>query len=239
MLSRRRFLKMAGALGVVLLAPFDRLAQKLPSSSKGDPPRGELYEGFVLLEKDAPVPPFVQVAPCPIYGEIAPPCDNDPAMLAYKAETSRFDSIKDLRANVDFPIFVPGSLPHKMTFLQASVVRFAGSGEVWQARVDYGPEDTREPVISLTASPVFYRPYPVWPTVGYPKKREDERILDEEFSEIKPQKVGFTPRPGIMMPGDQGYMLQWIRRDVLYTMFMEHAGWCDTPERVGRQLVEQ
>ncbi|HOQ97433.1 MAG TPA: twin-arginine translocation signal domain-containing protein [Anaerolineae bacterium] len=58
MLSRRRFLKVAGALGVVLLAPLDWLAQKLPSNPKSDPhpSGGERYEGFVLLEKDAPVP---------------------------------------------------------------------------------------------------------------------------------------------------------------------------------------
>ncbi|HOQ97434.1 MAG TPA: hypothetical protein PLJ35_01265 [Anaerolineae bacterium] len=159
-------------------------------------------------------------------------------MKRRRAKASHFDSIDNPKDSVSFRVFVPGSLPDGMVFLQGQVLRFVESGEVWEARIDFGPQDTREPLISLAARPVFSRPYPVKPVVGYPRKEADQRVLEEEFFVIKPQKVSFTPRPGIMLPTEQGYVLQWIKQDVLYTMFMEHTGWREMPEAVGKALVE-
>ncbi|MCL4261464.1 MAG: hypothetical protein KJZ52_12645, partial [Anaerolineales bacterium] len=87
--------------------------------------------------------------------------------------------------------------------------------------------------------PIFARPYPVWPVLTYPKKEPPEIILDDEYIIRKPDKVVFTPEQGIMLPTDQGYTLQWIKRDVLYTIFMEYEGWRDNVESVGKSLVEK
>lgn len=237
MLSRRDFLKMLGAFGFVL-TPLNKLIRKTSSGLQGGgQSEGELYEGFVLLDEDAPIPFFVQEAPCPILGEI----DESvaPELDAYRGNALWFDNIESLKDNIDFRIFVPGSLPHRMTFLQGYVLRFAGTGEVWEARLDFGFEDNREPLISLSARPIFARPYPVWPILTYPKKEAGDYILDDEYIVKKPEKVVFTPRRGIMLPTDRGFMMQWIKKDVLYTMFMEYDGWRGKSESVGKSLVEK
>lgn len=239
MVDRRSLLKVVGALGITVLVPLDKLVRLLPSIPEADSPHGELYEGFVLLEKDAPIPSFVSRAPCPILGELAPTDQNDPVVLAHRAETSYFDSVERLRSNVGFPMFIPDLLPPGAIPLSEYVIRFAGSGEVWEARVDFGLEGSREPLVSLAACPVFSRPYPVWPVTMWPQKEADEMISDEEYVVVKPQKVAFTPRPGIMLPTARGHMLQWIKRDVLYAMVIEYDGRRETAEEIGKSLTEK
>lgn len=235
MLSRRDFLKMIGAFSFVL-TPLNKLIRKTQGIGSSD---GELYEGFVLLDQDAPVPFFVQGAPCPILGQIDEIETVAPNLEMYRGDVLWFDSIESLKDNVNFRLFILGSLPHKMKFLQGYVLRFAGTGEVWETRLDFGFEGNREPLISLSARPIFARPYPVWPILTYPKKEAGEVILDEEYIVIKPEKVDFTPKRGVMLPTDQGYTLQWIKKDVLYTMFMEYEEWRGNAESVGKSLVEK
>ncbi|MCL4261041.1 MAG: hypothetical protein KJZ52_10485, partial [Anaerolineales bacterium] len=140
MLNRRDFIKMVGAFSFVL-TPLNTLIRKTQGIDSSD---GELYEGFVLLDQDAPIPSFVQVAPCPILCNVDESTLLNPELDAYKGDISWFDSIENLRNNIDFRIFVLGSLPHKMTFLHGYVLRFAGSSEVWEARLDFGFENNRE-----------------------------------------------------------------------------------------------
>ncbi len=237
MLSRRDFIKMIGAFGFVL-TPLNKLLRKSSSDLQGGAPDGELYEGFVLLDLDAPIPFFVGCAPSPILCQVDESDEFDPDVVAYRGEVLLFDSIEKLKTSIDFHLFVPDSLPQEMTFLQGHVVRFTSSGEVWESRLDFGFEDNREPLISLSARPIFARPYPVWPVLTYPKKEAGDFILDDEYVIQKPEKVVYTPKRGIMIPTEQGFTLQWIKRNVLYTMFMEYNGWQDNPEKVGRTLVE-
>ncbi len=234
MLSRRDFLKMIGAFSFVL-TPLNKLIRKTQGFGSSDE---ELYEGFVLLDQDASIPFFVQGAPCPILGQIDEIETVAPNLEMYRGDVRWFDSIESLQDNVNFRLFILGSLPHKMKFLQGYVLRFAGTGEVWETRLDFGFEGSREPLISLSARPIFARPYPVWPILTYPKKEAGEVILDEEYIVTKPEKVAFTPKRGVMLPTDQGYTLQWIMKDVLYTMFMEYEEWRGNAESVGKSLVE-
>lgn len=184
------------------------------------------------------MPFFVECAPSPIL------CLEDETealsvdMDTYRGEALWFDSIEAIKDSINFRLFIPGSLPHKMIFLQGYVLKFAHSGEVWEARLDFGFEDSREPLISLSARPIFPRPYPVWSVLAIPKKEVGEYILDTEYVIRKPEKVAFTPKRGVMLPTEQGYTLQWIKKGVLYTMFMEYDGWRGNPENVGRSLVE-
>lgn len=239
MLNRRKFLKIVGAFGVAFLAPLDKLIDKLSLNLKKDSsPTGELYEGFVLLEKDAPAPFFVRGAPTPILGEVDPAEAEKPNVASYKGAASWFDNFESLSENVAFPLFVPSLLPDKMIFLQGYVLRFAGSAEVWEARSDYGFEDEREPLISLSARPIFAQPFPVWPVLTYPTKQMGQVILEEEYRVEMPKKVTFTPRPGIMLPSERGYMLQWIQENTLYTLFMEYEEWRGMIESVCKSLIE-
>jgi hypothetical protein len=240
MYSRRDFIKMMAMFGVLVLTPLNKILRKISFVPRnGDSSEGELYEGFVLLEQDAPVPFFVEGAPCPILCQEDKAEELDSEFARYRGKVSWFDSIESLLDNIDFNTFVPGSLPDKMAYLQGYVLSFAGSGEVWEARLDFGFEDNREPLISVSARPIFARPYPVWPVLTFPKKEADDVILDEEYVVNNPEKIKFTPEQGVMLPTERGYTLQWIKKDVLYTMFMEYDGWRDIPEKVGESLVEK
>lgn len=239
MLSRRDFLKMLGAMGAAMLIPFDKIAHALPRSVKQEGMSdGEVYEGFVLLEHGEPVPYFVEGAPCPILGSLDETDVVNPDVTQYLGETQWFGDYKSLRENLDFHLFIPRSLPKKIKFLNGYILRFAGSGQVWEARLDYGYIDTKDVVVSVSARPVFPKPYPVWPTLIFPKKEKDQYILDEEYVIVKPEKVNFTPHKGILSPTENGFMLQWIKKDVLYTMFMEYDGLRDKAEQVGSSLQE-
>jgi len=125
-----------------------------------------------------------------------------------------------------------------MVFLQGYVLRFAGTGDVWEARLDFGFEENREPLISVSARPIFHKPYPIWPVLVFPKKEKGEPILDEEYTYKKPEKVTFTPRKGIKLLTENGFTLQWIKKDILYTVFMEYAEWADKAENFGKLLIE-
>lgn len=239
MLNRRDFLKIIGAFSFVL-TPLNKLIRKIPFDSQGGGlSDGELYEGFVLLDQDASVPFFVEGAPSPILCQVDEAEKNNPEVNEYRGEVSWFNNIESLKDDIDFHLFIPGSLPHKMIFLQGYVIRFAGSGKIWEARLDFGFDDKQEPLVSISARPVFERPYPIWPVLTYPKKDAGEVILDDEYFLNKPEKVAFTPKKGVLLPTDQGYTLQWIKKDVLYTMFMEYEGWRSEAESVGKSLVEK
>lgn len=239
MLNRRDFIKLIGAFGFVL-TPLNKLLRVSSLGSQGEgSPEGELYEGFVLLDLDAPVPFFVESTPCPILCQVDETEAIDPKLDAYRGEISWFDSIESLKDNIDFRVFIPGVLPHKMTFLHGYVLRFAGTGNVWEARLDFGYGEDQEPLISLSAYPSFPRPYPIWPTLFYPKKEAGEFIFDEEYFIKKLEKISFTPERGVLSRTDQGYAMYWIKQDVLYTMSVEYDGWYEQPESVGKALIER
>lgn len=240
MLNRRGFLKILSSFGFVLLTPLKKLTGAgNVEFTENELEDGELYEGFLLLEQNAPIPYFVNIAPCPILGSVDPNVEDDPLVVAYRGQMLWFDSIEDLKNNIDFPLYLPKALPDNMNFMQCYVVKFTGSGEIWEARIDFCFENDDEPLASISASPIFSRPYPVWPDIDYPRKSISEQILDEEFYVRKPSKINFTPQKGIIKTTDQGYMIQWIKHDVLYTMSVAYDAEHTTASRIGESLVEK
>jgi hypothetical protein len=181
----------------------------------------------------------VQGAPSPILGEVKTADENNPQVFNYRGITKWFSQAEEVRKDINFPLFLPAQLPEKMAVLQGYVIRFSGSGQIWEARIDFGLVDNQEPVISLSARPVFYRPYPVWPILSYPTKELGETIRDDEFFVVKPEKVTYTPQPGIKLPTAKGFMLQWIKSSILYTLYMEYEGWSGIAELVGNSLIEK
>jgi len=39
---------------------------------------------------------------------------------------------------------------------------------------------------------------------------------------IFPEKVFFTPRPGLLLPSAWGHLMVWLEEDVLYVLIAEH-----------------
>lgn len=240
MLTRRDFIKFMGLVGSVVLSPLHRLGERLgiePDAGVGES-AGELYAGFVLLPLGSHVPEFVKTVSYPILGELAEKEERDLLENSNRVDPLPFDHIDNLRENLTFPIFIPGLLPDKVTFLQGSILKFSQSGEIWETCIDYGFQDVQEPIIRVSARPIIPRPYPVWSYIAIPQKLEGEFILDEEYIIKYPQKIDFTPQKGLLFESSQGYMLQWIMDDVLYTASMDYVEWRQTASAFGRSLIK-
>jgi hypothetical protein len=235
MFNRRDVLKMIGSLGAFIFTPLNKIVNRLPTNLLNDDlSTGELYSGFLLLEMGAPIPSFVEIAPVPVAGY-----DEGQRILMepYSGVTTYFDNIEGLKADINFPIFIPDSLAHKMKFLQGQVIRFKGSGKVWEASYAFGSEVGHSSQVYLSARPVFSHPYPVWPIRNL--ANGDQPILDDKDPGVKPNKVDITPNHGLWFHHDQADTLQWIKHDVLYTLSIENQSQSDLNESVVKSLKEK
>jgi len=184
----------------------------------------ELYEGFLLLPEGSPVPSFVQCAPAPILCHVHE--SNNPALVG---ETIGVNSIQELKEFLSFPIYTPTTLPLNMRFDTATVIRFAQSGLVFMATVNYNTSDLIQLPISVLAQPIFPRPYPIWP-VRLPDTSEGDPVYAE--------KVSFLPSPGVMRLSVPGHVYQWIQQDILYTLVIEHDPSREAAELIAKSLQQ-
>jgi predicted DCC family thiol-disulfide oxidoreductase YuxK len=210
--GRRRLLQQGGALAALALLrrlPGDPPMAR-PEKAPPTPPAtgaGELWEGFVLLPEGAPIPPFVRQVPTPILCQT----DGRPEAEALRGETLTFTELAPLRSLIRFPLYGPSRLPPGIVWQGAAVTRFARSGEVFSVSLNFG-DGEGVPRIRVIAQPMYPSPYPVWPV--YAPDRPEEPIF--------PEKVFFTPRPGLLLPSAQGHLALWIEQNILYVLIAEH-----------------
>ncbi len=238
MIDRRKFLKTAGALGAFVLTPLNKIIRLMPSGESGTPPSGgEFYNGLLLLDYLAPIPDFVEPSSTPILDFIDEKDRHNPKVIEAIGENQWFDTIDDLRRNIHFPLYIPGNLPPNMVLLPSYLLNYKASKKVWEARINYGYQK-EELLISISARTEFSQPCPVYSILTYPHKEVGDYITDDEYIIVPPQKVTFTPSPGILLPSEHGFTLQWIKKNILYTVFMEFEDWRNNPEKFGSQLIE-
>jgi hypothetical protein len=238
MLTRRDFIKFMSLVGGVVLNPFQRLGSRLgiDLDVRDEEVEGELYSGFVLLPEGAPIPPFVQCASAPILGQVDDGLDPD--ALAIRGETIWFDDLTELISHAPFITYVPNSLPSYMKFIQGNLIRFTQSGKIFAVGIDYGSVHGNQPLISVSARPIFPHPYPIWPinlplrSIGLSSREQEEMVL------VTAEKVDFTPTPGVMLPTERGSLLHWIKQDILYTLVVEHDQKREASEEIVKYLVE-
>jgi hypothetical protein len=94
--------------------------------------------------------------------------------------------------------------------------------------------EDQQPLISLWAQPEFPRPYPIWPVPASVYSEEGEPLYI-----FPPEKIEFTPAPGILLPADEGHILHWIKGDILYTLVVEHDPLREATVDIARSLVER
>jgi hypothetical protein len=215
MLNRRDFIKVLGMAGAAIYAPLNNLGIFTQNGVIKEIPIGELYGGFVLLPEGSPTPSFVQCAAVPILGQVVDASDN-----ACRGETIWFDNIDDTINDLPFPIYIPRNLPNEIAFLKGHIIRFATCREIFEVRIDYGLKEEQIPLISILARPKYPQPYPVWPV--YSSSTDTETGLGQSERIVSPEKVSFAPKPGIMLIADEGYVLHWIRQNILYTLINEY-----------------
>ncbi len=231
--ARRRFLWQSGlgfaALGVLLGWPQSKLLRKQVAATEPSQhamqaaSQGELYEGFVLLPEDAPQPDFIQCAGTPILGDV-----TDPNDLASLGETVPFGSVEDLRKYIPFSTYIPAVLPPNIHFTNAEVIQYAQSGDIFLASINFGTPD-QSSLISVWAQPEYPRPYPVWP---------GQMPNGQENIPLPPEKVAFSPKPGLMRRSAPGHVLHWIKEDILYTLVIEHSSNRGEAIKIAKSLVQ-
>lgn len=237
--GRRHFLRQSpsafAAIAVLLGWPNSQLfgnnigaatpQQTTSHQALQEPTEGEIWEGFLLLPAiDAVWPSFVQCAPAPILGEVSG--QYDPAL---RGEIVRFNGIEELTNYIPFPTYVPATLPPKVQFIGASVVQFAHSDDIFDATLNFGVSDTNQSRIRVRARPTYPRPYPVLPV---------HSPVYHEKQVIHPEKVTFTPSPGVIRPSASGHVIQWIRKDILYTLVAEHNPSREAAVEIARSLIQ-
>jgi len=210
--GRRRLLRQSLALaGLALLRRIPAGPQPSGPVVSTAPvlqaPEGEQWEGFLLLPPGAPFPPFVRQVPAPILCQT----DGRPEAEALRGETLTFTELAPLRSLIRFPLYGPSRLPPGIAWQSAAVTRFARSGEVFSVSLNFG-DGEGVPRLRLIAQPMYPSPYPVWPV--YSPERPEEPIF--------PEKVFFTPRPGLLLPSAQGHLALWIEQNTLYVLIAEH-----------------
>jgi hypothetical protein len=73
----------------------------------------------------------------------------------------------------------------------------------------------------------------VWPSRGQAPQPDDQ---DQK---ILPEKVAFTPRPGVLLPNAIGHQIHWLQEgdNVAYTLLAEHDPSRGAAEQLARSLV--
>lgn len=217
MLSRRDFIKMLGGLGAAILPPFHRwfstpdqqtelVDERLLSS-------GEVYEGFLLLSEDEPVPGFVKkptVGPPIVCG-----VESKREGQGINAVLQFFENVEELRKRINFPIYLLSTFPDRF-YSAGGYLLCHDTGRVYGVSLGYHSVDPTnvfiESTISLWAQPHFSRPFPLW----------SSEPLEPDGPGIVLEKVDFLPVSGIMVTTPLGYVFHWIERDILYMLMAEH-----------------
>ena len=203
--GRRRLLRQSLALAGLALLRRIPGGTHAPRTAGSAPPRlgpgeGELWEGFVLLPEGAPLPSFVTCAPAPILCQSADP-EKD-----LWGETLEAPDEGPLRAAPGLPVPMLEGWPLRQT----TVIRFQQDGRLFAALLEFGEEET---IVRLWASPVYPQPFPVWPVY----------LPDRPGMPIPPEKVFFTPRPGVLRPTLMGVEVLWIQEGILYTLSIQRG----------------
>lgn len=237
--GRRLFLRQSGsvlaAIALLFSWPNTRLLgkniaavsfqQTTPHQVLQGSSEGEIWEGFLLVSTiDGLWPSFVQCAPAPILGEASD--QYDPAL---RGEIMRFNRIEELINYIPFHTYMPATLPPNVQFIKANVIKFAHSGDVFDATLNFGETNTGQSRIRVRARPIYPRPYPILPV---------HSPVGHERQVIRPEKVTFTPSPGVIRPSAEGHVIQWIKQDILYTLIAEHGPSREAAVEIARSLVQ-
>lgn len=190
---------------------------------------GEPYEGFLLLaDMDAPVPSYTQ-HPTSIVLHGDPEVPSTGNIVA-------FADLQELAAYIPFTLYAPSNLPGGVEFIGSEVVEFAKTRDIYEVRILYGPhngnQNTNDISIVLSAKYDYPQPFPIWPSRGQAPQADSQ-------SQVLPEKVTFTPQPGILLPNAIGHQIHWLQETdkVAYTLLVEHDPSRGAAEQLVRSLV--
>jgi len=203
--SRREFLKQfsASLLALPLFGKYLFIPQidtLVHSQETTDSPKGDLYNGFLILAEADQVP-FVPEENIDLDG----------------IEVVTAANFTDAIGITEFPLYALETIPVGVEFAGIYVEKNKFSQKARASFINYTSQEKANLVtISLIALADYHKPYPIRPVHKFKESYE-------EIEFIYPEKVEFTPIPGLMIPSTEGYLVHWIENDILYILISEHS----------------
>jgi hypothetical protein len=215
MWSRRQFIKVMGAVGGALVAPFQRLGrvEALELTERKLPPGAELYGDFLLLQEGTPIPDFVQdykfgiPSMCGVTEE-QDGLQKDTIMAAYFS----LDSAASLSKEGGFPVYTLNSLPKGIAPSGTGLIKHK-TGEVFGGNVTFEAYDEQTgnwyTALNISIQVDFPQPFPLWSSTP----------VEPDGPATVLEKVDFTPGGhGVLVYTPQGFALHWIARNTCFLM---------------------
>lgn len=239
-ISRRGFLRgtLFGSIGAIfvdrmgwLFPEQQRRMVSLPRVSTSNAlvqqsAEGELYAGFLLLPEGASIPAFVRPPEMgiPIFCGVGVG-RGGPRPTAMSKSLS---TVADLKKEVGFPIYTLGGAFRGLDPSAVNLIKHE-TGEIYAASVIFESIDKdrqSSEIVSITAHPDFSRPFPLWSC----------NPVEPDGPVIILEKVDLLPSAGILVATLQGYVFQWIEKDILYTFLAENNPTREDAELLARSL---
>lgn len=113
------------------------------------------------------------------------------------------------------PLYMLGDLP-LTSELDKVYLYHNEAGEMISAFVRYFLyESNSATTVAILANRDFSKPFPVFPTHEWNYDESKDPILK------LPEKVSYTPAPGLVIPSVYGFTTKWIANDTLYSVVVE------------------
>lgn len=212
-IKRRVFLKggITASLGAVISTIFPESTIALDSGATSDGTnslesiQSETYEDFLIYHDFVP-------------HEARSRSGYKPSNIPMKV--TAFDSVEEAIEYSQIPFYaLPANIyPH----YQLENILVSEVGDVSELFIDYaiteskGTEHEVRPV-SIFATRDYDNPVVVIPTHSL-----DETTSEGDPITVLPEKVDFTPTPGLITPSYGGYLVQWVENSVHYKLQVEN-----------------
>lgn len=214
MITRRRFIKFLGSLGLITFIPIQRL---LKINSKNFIPQqqsvdGEFYANFLLLPENAEIPPFVEFPkePMPrLCGVGADELHPKPDAVVHF-----FENIDDVSKLMNFTVYTFKSMPDGLRPGKAFSISLE-NGLLHSISLSYeayhAAQKLWESVVSLWIFSIFPKPFPLW----------EEGPFEKNGPSVHLEKIDNLPSPGIRIKTQSGYVYLWVEKGMLYKLTLD------------------
>lgn len=222
MITRRDFLKIMGAMGMMVIGPVRRLNLFLPQKIEQEI-IGDIYAGFLILPDGAPVPSIVKAPQLGFPNECGVGLVSD--VPEHLFTTQEFRTLEEFIGDTKLSVYSLEELPKDMRLGSISCIKTI-KGDVYLVSLGYetylAERDIWQCTIWMLAQMDFPRPVPIW----------HSEPVEPNGPAVIPEKVDFLPTPGILVKTQNGCVCHWIDNDIYFTLVIQ-----DIQEEVDVQTI--
>ncbi len=211
MITRRDFLKFVGGIGMIILTPIRRL-NLFPRKQLEQDIMGELYSGFLILPEGAPIPSIVKGPKLGFPNECGIGVVSE--VPDRRFITQEYDTLEEFTRDTRVAMYSLKEIPKDTQLGSVSTIKTI-DGEIYLVSLGYetyrADVDVWQCTIWLLAQMDFPYPIPIW----------HNNPVEPNGPAVRPEKVDFLPKPGIMVRTQNGYVFHWIENSIFFTLVFE------------------